>query len=152
MLHKVTFYLMIRENRGLTYLRYSFVLNIVHCIFCKKYKTSVCRIHARINLDSELAYVIVIWTFVQKCLRRRYQLKTQLKKSRKMWLAWKVVQFVIWDELKEKMNWKHLEVTGNSTKTYFSITFAYCSGKNVITYIFSVYILEIVILNCRTNF
>lgn len=101
---------------------------------------------------SELAYVIVIWTFVQECLQRRYQLKNQLKKLRKMWLAWKIVQFVIWDEYREIMNLKHSEATGNSTKTYFSITFAYCSGKNVITYIFSVYILEIVILNCRTNF
>ena len=89
---------------------------------------------------SELAYVIVIWTFVQECLQRSYQLKNQLKKLRKMWLAWKIVQFVIWDEYREIMNLKHSEVTGNSTKTYFSITFAYCSGKDVIAYIFSVYI------------
>ena len=52
-----------------------------------------------------------------------------------MWLAWKIVQFVIWVEYREIMISKNLEVTGNSTKTYISITFAYCSGKDIIAYI-----------------
>ena len=64
------------------------------------------------------------------------------------------MQFVIWDEYKEITNLKLSEVTGNSTKTCFSITFAYCSGKDAIVYIlskFSVYILEIGMTSLLTH-